>query len=29
MFMKFPFLVAEISANHCGNFALAKKLKKD
>ena len=26
--MKFPFLVAEISANHCGNFALAKKLIK-
>ena len=21
-----PFLIAEISANHCGNFQLAKKL---
>jgi|TARA_B100000959_G_C14795509_1_gene547442 sialic acid synthase SpsE len=21
-----PFLIAEISANHCGNFNLAKKL---
>lgn len=28
--MKFkkPFLIAEISANHCGNFSLAKKLIK-
>ena len=26
--MKFPFLVAEISANHCGNFGMAKKLIK-
>lgn len=25
---KKPYLVAEISANHCGNFALAKKLIK-
>ena len=25
---KTPFLVAEISANHCGNFNLAKKLIK-
>ena len=24
----FPFLIAEISANHCGNFNLAKKLIK-
>ena len=23
-----PFLIAEISANHCGNFSLAKKLIK-
>ena len=23
-----PFLIAEISANHCGNFNLAKKLIK-
>ena len=23
-----PFLIAEISANHCGNFLLAKKLIK-
>ena len=23
-----PFLIAEISANHCGNFILAKKLIK-
>ena len=25
---KFPFLIAEISANHCGNFIIAKKLIK-
>ena len=25
---KIPFLVAEISANHCGNINLAKKLIK-
>ena len=25
---KFPFFIAEISANHCGNFNLAKKLIK-
>ena len=24
----YPFLIAEISANHCGNFSLAKKLIK-
>ena len=23
---KIPFLIAEISANHCGNYNLAKKL---
>ena len=28
MIKKIPFLVAEISANHCGNFNLAKKLIK-
>ena len=26
MKIKKPFLIAEISANHCGNFNLAKKL---
>ncbi len=26
MFKNKPYLVAEISANHCGNFQLAKKL---
>ena len=25
---KYPFLIAEISANHCGDFQLAKKLIK-
>ena len=28
MIKKIPFLIAEISANHCGNFNLAKKLIK-
>jgi pseudaminic acid synthase len=28
MKIKAPFLIAEISANHCGNFSLAKKLVK-
>ena len=26
MFKNKPYLVAQISANHCGNFQLAKKL---
>ncbi len=26
MKLKIPFLIAEISSNHCGNFSLAKKL---
>ncbi len=26
MFKNKPYLIAEISANHCGNFQLAKKL---
>jgi len=28
MIKKIPFLIAEISANHCGNFNLVKKLIK-
>ena len=28
MIKKISFLIAEISANHCGNFNLAKKLIK-
>ena len=28
MIKNFPFLVAEISANHCGNYNFAKKLVK-
>ena len=28
MIKKIPFLIAEISANHCGNFNLTKKLIK-
>ena len=28
MNLKKPFLIAEISANHCGNFNIAKKLIK-
>ena len=28
MIKKIPFLIAKISANHCGNFNLAKKLIK-
>ena len=28
MIKKIPFLIAEIYANHCGNFNLAKKLIK-
>ena len=28
MKLKIPFLIAEISSNHCGNFSIAKKLIK-